>query len=458
MQTVDQKSYRYHIWAILALGVPLIGGHVAQFAIGMTDTIMMGWYSIEGLAAVVLGSTFFFVVFILGGGFGIAVMPMVAEAKANEDEASVRRITRMGMWLSVIYAVAVLPLMWFAAPVLIAAGQEPALAQDAQTYLRIAGFGMMPALLLMVVKSYLAAQEHTRVVFWITVAAAVCNIGVNYVLIFGNFGAPELGIRGAAVASVVVQVVSFIGVMIYALRVFPNHSLLARVWKPDADVLRSVLVLGATIGITSLSEVGLFAGATTMMGWIGTIELAAHGIALQLAGLTFMVHLGLSNAATVRAGNALGRKDVDHLVRGAQMVIAMSVLFSVITVILFVSFPEALIGAFLDKSEPNRDVILATGVSLITMAALFQFVDGAQAIALGLLRGLQDTNTTMALAALSYWGIGIPAGYVLAFMGGMGAIGIWLGLVVGLSAAGVLLMWRFWRGKVPALRAKFAPA
>ncbi len=451
-----QMSYPDHVRALLRIGLPLIGGHIAQFAITLTDTIMLGWYSVEALASVVLGGTFFFVIFILGSGFAIAVMPLVAEADAEDDEVGVRRITRMGLWLSVIFGVVALPLFVLSGPILLGLGQVPDVAELAQVYLRIAGLGLIPALLVMVLKSYLAALERTRVVFWVTVAAVPANMAVNYALIFGNWGMPELGVLGAAIASITVQTVSLIGVVGYAVMALPQHELFQRVWRPDWEYFARVFRLGVPIGLTNLAEVGLFAASSLMMGWLGTVQLAAHGIALQLASLAFMLHLGLSNAATVRAGNAMGRKDADHMARGAWVAIVMSVVFASLAVVIFLSFPEFLLGIFIDPSDPQRDVILAAGVSLLLVAALFQFMDGAQIIALGLLRGVQDTRGPMIIAAFSYWIIGVPCGYLLGFTFGMGGVGVWLGLVLGLTAAGILLMWRFWGPKLRGLRASFA--
>ena len=227
--------------------------------------------------------------------------------------------------------------------------------------------------------------------------------------------------------------------------VVPQHQLFVRLWRLDPSMFARVFKLGLPIGLTALSEVGLFAASAMMMGWLGTIPLAAHGIAVQLASITFMVHLGLSNVATIRAGNAYGRRDVDHMGRGAKIVLAMSVGFAVLTIIGFVGWPEPLISAFMQKGEPARVEILAVGVGLLAMAALFQLVDGAQAVALGLLRGVQDTSVPMWMAAFSYWVVGIPASYLLGFSFGFEGIGVWAGLVLGLGVAAILLNLRFWR-------------
>ena len=428
----------------MVLGLPLVGSHLAQFAVQMTDAVMLGWYEVSALAALVLGGTFFFVLFIMGSGFALAVMPVVAAAATSGEDAQVRRVTRMALWLSLIFGVLVMPVFIFAERLLLGIGQDAQIAAMAGSYLAIAGWGLIPALLVMVLKSYLAALERTQIVLWITVAAAVLNGLLNYALIFGNWGAPELGIRGAAIASVVLQVASLAAMVAYAALVTPEHALFQRLWRPDWDAFRSIFSLGWPIGLTLLAEVGLFSATAIMMGWIGTVELAAHGIAIQLASLSFLIHLGLANAATIRAGQALGRKDEAELRRGALVVIAISVAIALAAVLIFVSFPRVLVGLFIDPQDPVRPAVLTAGVALLYVAALFQMADSGQVMALGLLRGLRDTKAPMIFAAVSYWLIGVPASYVLGFNFDMGGVGIWLGLVIGLLVAWVTMMTRFW--------------
>ncbi len=440
-------SYAVHARATLSLGLPLVGSHLAQMSLHVTDTVMLGWYSVEALAAVVLGASTFFIFFILGSGFAQAVMPMAAAALGRGDEAQLRRDTRMGLWLSAGFGVLTYPAMWWSGTILLALGQDPLIAQMAQDYLRIAGLGMVPALLVMALKGCLAALERTQVVLWITLVAAVINVGLNWALIFGNWGAPELGLRGAAITSVAVQVVTVIAIAGYAalLPALRRFALLQRFWRADWPALRQVFRLGWPIGLTGLAESGLFQASALMMGWIGTMELAAHGIAFEVTGLAFMVHLGLSNAATVRVGRADGRGDRQGLMDGAKVAVAMSLAFAAAVVTVFLLLPGPVVGLFLDTANPRAPEIIAFGTLLLAVAALFQIADAAQCMALGLLRGLQDTRAPMWIAALSYWAIGIPTSYLLAFPLGMGGVGLWLGLVVGLTVAAVLLLWRFWR-------------
>ncbi|HQY45062.1 MAG TPA: MATE family efflux transporter [Paracoccaceae bacterium] len=442
------QSYVVHARTLLALGLPLIGSHLAQMALHVTDTVLLGWYGVNELAAVVLGTSFFFVLFILGSGFGIAVMGMVASALGRGDETQVRRETRMGLWLSILYSLLTLPAFLWSGQILSAVGQRPEVAALAQDFLAIAGFGMAPALLVMVLKSYLAALEKTQVVLWVTLAAVGVNLAIAWLFIFGHGGMPELGVRGAALASLATQIMTFVLLALYAAMADGSRRfrLFQRFWRPDWSIFVRVLKLGLPVGLTGLAESGLFVAASVMMGWIGTIELAAHGIAMEIAALAFMVHLGLSNAATVRVGRAEGEGDLRTMREAALTATVLSFGFGCLMIALFLSFPKALISPFLDLAKPEAAAILSFGVALLAMAALFQLFDAMQVIALGLLRGVQDTRAPMWLAALSYWVIGVPVSYLLAFRLGFGGPGLWLGLAIGLACAAGLLMARFWRG------------
>lgn len=438
-------TYRAHAKALAILGLPLIGSHIAQIAMGITDAVMLGWYDVTALAAETLAFSFYFLLFIMGSGFAFAVMPMVALAIGAGDERQVRHVTRMGLWMSAIFGVAVIPLLLWSAPIFIMIGQDVEIATLAQDYLTILAVGLIPALFVMVLKSYLAALERTQAVLWITLTAAVFNAALNWVLIFGNLGAPEMGVAGAAAASAMMSVASAIAMVLYAIHATPEHQIFRRLWRPDKQAFIRVFRMGWPIGLTNLAESALFSGSAVMMGWIGTVALAAHGIAMQFSALFFVMHLGLSQAATVRVGNALGRGDRVHLIRGAAVAIGLSVLIAIFAISLFLSIPHLMLGMFIDPADPARPAILALGVGLMTMAALFNLADGGQVMALGLLRGVQDTHVPMMMATLSYWIIGLPAGYALAFWAGFGAVGVWGGLAVGLSFAGALMMWRFWR-------------
>jgi MATE family multidrug resistance protein len=441
-------TFHQHIRATLAIGGPLIGGQLALTLISLTDTIMVGWYGVSELAAVTLGASVFHVIMIIGMGFALAVMPMVAAAASNGDSVQVRRVTRMGLWLGLAFGVLSLPLFWFSGAILVALGQEPQVAADGQLYLRIAGLGIVPAVLALVLRSHLSALERPRVVLWAWLGGAALNGAMNWVLIFGNLGAPELGIAGAAIASVGTHVLILLILAIFAARArgLADYALFERFWRSDWAVFFDVFRLGWPISLTLLAESGLFVGTTIMMGWIGTTELAASGIALQIISVTFMVHIGLSSAATVRAGLAWGKGDRENLRLAAVAALSLSAAMVAFTIALLIGFREGLVGLFVGPGDPLRPAIVALGAQLLIVAAIFQLADAAQVMALGLLRGVQDTRIPMIYAVVSYWLVGMPCAYVLGFTLGWGATGIWWGLVVGLMLAGGLMIWRFWAG------------
>lgn len=436
-----------HIRATLKLGLPLIGGQLAQVFVGVTDTVMTGWYGVEELAAVALGSSYFHLILILGMGFGLAVMPMVASATARDDDAQVRRVTRMGLWISLAFAALVMPLFWFSEALFLLAGQTPQVSADAQVYLRIAGWAIWPGVLVVVLRSHLSALERPNIVLWAWVGGVMLNAGVNWVLIFGNLGAPEMGIAGAAAASVFTHLLIFAILALYAARGegLRKYTLFARFWRPDWEALGQVFKLGWPIAVTLLLEAGLFMATMIMMGWIGTLELAAHGIALQVISVTFMAHSGLSSAATVRVGRRWSQNDAHGLRQSAIAALLLSGITVAATIVLFVALAEPLVGLFVDPSDPLRPQIIAIGASLLVVACFFQLADAAQVLALGLLRGVQDTSVPMIYAFISYWMIGVPLAYILGFPLGFEGEGIWAGLAIGLAVAGIVLVVRFWR-------------
>ncbi|PRY95676.1 MATE family multidrug resistance protein [Hasllibacter halocynthiae] len=454
------RSFMGHARAVLWLGVPLAGSQMAQFGLQLTDTLMLGRYGVPELAAATVAGSVFFSVYILASGFGIAVTPLVSAARARGDVVAIRRATRMGLWVSAVAGLVVGPLFLFGEAILLAIGQTPEVAALGGRYLLLAGApNLVFALVFMALRGHLTGMEQARAILVVVCALLPLNAAINWVLIWGRFGLPELGIMGAATATLSVNVCAALALLVIAARTMPgDEGLLVRFWRVDGEALRRIVVLGAPIGITIFAESGLFAGSAIMMGWLGTVPLAAHGAAIQMAGMTFMIHLGLSQAATVRAGAALGRDDPEGLARGATAALAVSMVFVALAAAAFLLVPEALIGLFVSEVEPARDAVLALGAMLLGLAAVFQLVDAGQVMLLGVLRGLQDTRIPAVMAAVGYWGIGIPAGWALAFPLGWGPAGIWWGLVIGLTAVAVMLAWRLWGNALPAFRRTAASA
>lgn len=439
-------SWLSHIRATLSLGVPLIGAQLAQLGIHTTDVVIVGQLGAVPLAAMVIAGQFFFTVFIFGSGFSMAVIPMVAQAYGRGDVVSVRRSIRMGMWVAILYTLLTAPLFYNAEAILLSLGQKPEVAALAAGYVRIIQFGLLPALLFAVLRALVSATGRARIVLWVTLGILVLNAILAYTLVLGHFGFPALGMTGAAIVAVIVQWVSFLAMVAYlqTREETKRYELFIRFWRPDWQAFREVLHLGLPISVTLLAEVSLFTGASLLMGRIGTIELAAHGIALQLASIAFMIPLGLSQAATVRVGVAHGRGNYAELVRASITVMSIAAVLSLSGGILFMVVPHLLASAFLNEQTPDAAAVLAYAGPLVGIAGIFQLVDGVQAIASGLLRGLKDARVPMIMALVSYWPIGFLLAWLLAFPLGVGGIGIWLGFVMGLASAAVMLCLRFY--------------
>ncbi|MHA1127460.1 MAG: MATE family efflux transporter, partial [Alphaproteobacteria bacterium] len=427
--TPQNNSWPAHYRATLSLGLPLIGTQMAQMGIGFVDTVMLGWLGAETLAASVLATTMFFLVLVVGFGLANAIMPLAAQAAGEGDTRSLRRSVRMGFWVVTIYGVLMMPVLWNTEAMLLAIGQKPELASMAQEYTRIVQWSIFPVLIVSVLRSYLSALERMQVVLWITLVGVAVNTFLNYAFIFGNFGAPRMELAGAAVASVGTNIIMASALVLYCLKLpaLREHDIFVRLWRPDWVAFREVFRLGLPISLTILAEVGLFAAASVMMGWLGIIELAAHGIALQIASISFMIPLSFSQVGTVRFARAVGRKDKDGMDKVGVTVLVLGLGFAVLSACIFILFPVPLISMYLDKVNPDAQLIITYGTPLLAVAAAFQIVDTLQVLGAGLLRGMKDTKVPMYIAMFSYWSIGVPAAYLLDFVLDFGGKGIWSG-------------------------------
>ncbi len=441
----SDHSWAGNIRATLALGLPLVGSQLAQNLIWVTDTVLLGWLGAKELAASVLGTAMFFVFFIVGSGVSNAVMTISANAAGKNDTRGVRRATRMGLWEAAIFGMMIMIPLAYAESFLLAIGQSAELSAMAAGYVHVSMFGIAPALIAMTMRGFLSAVEHAAILLWVTVLGVLVNAFLAYALIFGNFGMPALGLTGAAIGSVGTNVAMAIALIVYSVwkKSLRRYEILARFFKFDWPIMKALLKLGIPIGLTLLAEVGMFNGAAFMMGWSGTIALAAHGIVLQIASLAFMIPFGLSQAANVRVGRAVGRVDLIGIDRAAKTALLICVCSGLTTALIFWSIPEWLIRLFLDQSNADSARIVAYGIPLLGLAAAFQVFDSIQVTSVGLLRGVRDARIPMFIAIFSYWGVGLPMGYVLAVPFGYGGYGVWIGLAAGLALAAALMSWRF---------------
>lgn len=439
------RPWGQHVRGTVLLALPLIGTQLAQMAMHVTDTVMLGWLGAAELAASVLATQALLLVFMFGSGFSHAMVPLAAAAEGSGDTAGVRRAIRMGAWVLVLYSALGMVPLWHIEAILLALGQQPALAAMAGDYMRVVLWSLPFALLVQGFRAHLSVVGRAWVVLLVVASGAVCNGVLNWIFIFGNLGAPMLGIVGAALATALTTLAMTTALAVWeaadpALR---RYALFARLWRPDRRPFLDVLRLGWPIGATIVAEVGLFAAASVMMGWLGAIALAAHGIALQIASFAFMVPLGLASAATVRVGLAFGRGNGADLARAGHTALVMATAFACGSAAVFWLWPDTLIGLYLDRANANAAAVLAYGVPLLLIAAAFQLVDSLQAVASGMLRGMKDTRTPMLIALFSYWIVGMPAAWLLGFRAGLGGPGIWIGLATGLALAAILLNVRF---------------
>lgn len=439
---MDLKTHINRTWL---LSLPLIGGQLAQIAINATDTIMLGWDGTLSLASGVLGTQAIFFFFILGSGFAHAVVPIAGSASAQGDTRALRRAVRMGLWLTGLMALASMPILWFFEDVLLFLGQDPQVSAMASSYIRVALWGMAPALWVLVFRSFFATLERAQIIFWAIIPAILINILLNYTLIFGNFGAPALGVVGAAWASVITNLVIFFVMLswLYLRQEYREYDLLGRLWRSDWAVFWRVASLGLPISISIIAEISMFLGSSILMGWMGTIELAAHGIALQLGAIAFMIPLGIANAATVRVSNGYGRKDMTDIKSATHAALVVAMLFAVLTATIFFVLPDELVVLFLDQERPDALTVALVAAPLVIIAGAFQVVDSWQAIAAGVLRGFQDVTIPMIIAIISYGPLGLLAAYIFGFTFGLGGIGVWLGLTLGLAFTSVFLTIRY---------------
>ena len=432
--------------ATMALAWPLILANVTQQAIQATDILLMGRLGATQLAAatLALNLTFTFNLFLFG--LITASSPMMATALGGRFNAvrDVRRTFRAGLWLLIFALPSYWLLLWHVGPIMRAMGQSPELADQGQTFLRAYMWSTAPWLLFQLLRNFVAALERPRVILWLSVGGIGLNALLSWSLIFGRLGFPALGLVGGGLGSSLTWLI-LCGALVAVVstdRRFCRFHLFGNWWRFDRDRALAMMRLGWPIGVTMALEMGVFALAAYFMGWIGAPAVAAHAVALQLAALTFMVPLGLGQAATVRVGLALGRRDKAGIAQAGWTGWVTGVAFMGLMALVMWSFPRTLVTLFL-SDVPENAAVIALAVSFLRVAAAFQLVDGAQVIGAGMLRGLHDTRWPLIFALVGYWVVGLGIGAWLAFGRDWKGVGIWVGLASGLAAVAVLMLARW---------------
>jgi MATE family multidrug resistance protein len=439
-------SWSDELRATLKLAWPLILANLTQQLIQATDVLLMGRLGATQLAAatLALNLTFTFNMFLFG--LVTASSPMIASAlgRRSNNVRDVRRTFRAGLWLLILALPPYWLLLWHVGDFMRAFGESEELARQGQIFLRAYMWSTAPWLLFQLLRNFVAALERPRVVLWLSLAGIAINALLSWSLIFGHFGLPELGLAGGGVGSTITWLLLCAALVFVASsdRQFRRFRLFGNWWRFDGQRTWAMVKLGFPIGITMALEMGVFALAAYFMGWIGAPAVAAHAVALQIAALTFMVPLGLGQAATVRVGLAFGRRDPEAVTRAGWTSWFTGVAFMGVMAIPMWAAPRQLVTLFLDETAQNAGVI-ALAVGFLKVAAAFQLFDGAQVIGAGMLRGLHDTRWPLVFAAVGYWGVGLGIGSWLAFGADWKGLGIWIGLASGLAAVAVLMLARW---------------
>ncbi len=450
----ERAVWRAEIIETVKLAWPIALTQLGQIAMMTTDLALIGRLGDGAIAAVGLAHLILFVGFVLGMGPVSAVAPLAAQAFGAREPRMVRRSLRVGLWAAVMLGVPVNVAQLWGEDILITAGQSSATAALAARYLTGLAWSMIPAWCFIALRNFMGAVNRPQPALWVTIAAIPVNGLLAYALINGAFGAPRLDLLGAGLATTLVNVAMCAAAIwiCYTCRPFKKYRVLGRFWRADWELLRQLIAIGLPISGALMLEWGLFFSGALLMGWIGTTALAAHQIALQVATILFMVPFGISLAATVRVGHAVGRRDPVATRRAGFGAIALGAALMVAMTVIVVAFHDAIPLLFLGDDRGGNAATAQLAATLLLIGASFFVTDGMQAIAAGALRGLNDTRVPMLFAAVSFWLIGFTCAYGLAFPGHLGAVGIWIGFSTAVATFAALLICRFHVLTLPEVR------
>lgn len=428
---------REDLRAMVRLAGPVVAIQVGMMLMGVVDTVMVGHVSAVALAAVALGNLYFFGLGVFGMGTLMVLDPVVAQAVGARDDPAVARGIQRGFLIALMIGVPATLLLLPAELFMQLARQPAEVVPLAAAYAIRLTPGVLPFFFFIVLRQSLQSMHRTLPIMIAIVVANLANAGLNWVLIFGNLGAPALGVEGSAWATTVSRWLLLTLVLGLTWRTLRPHLLPVRAeifqWAPLARMLR----LGIPIGCQYTLEFGAFAFVALMMGWLGTREMAGHQVAINLASLTFMVPLGVADAASILVGHGVGRGDLQATRGAARAALLCGVGFMSCTAVAFLSAPGAFARLYTEEAA-----VLSVAMSLIPLAGVFQVFDGTQTVAGGILRGLGETKVAMLVNLVGYWFFGLPVSYVLGFVFRLGPGGLWYGLVLGLAAVATILLVR----------------
>lgn len=419
--------------------------------IGIVDNFMVGNLGSTELAAVSLGNSFIFIGMSLGIGFSTAITPLIAEADAEKDDKKIRTTFHHGLLLCTILGIAIFILIVLAKPIMNLMHQPKAVVDLATPYIDWVAFSLIPVIVFQGYKQFADGLSQTKYSMYAIYLANIVHIFFNYVLIYGVWGFPKLGILGAALGTVIsrIMMVAFMHFIMRKNAAFKRYFKHFSFKEIRKSILKKIINLGLPSAMQMLFEVTLFTAAIWLSGSLGKNSQAANQIALIMASTTFMFAMGFSVAAMIRLSYLKGAKDIRNLIITARSIFLLTILFETFFGIIFVVFHNYLPHLFLNMNDSSQELdnaaIILIASKLLLVAAVFQISDGIQVVVLGALRGLQDVKIPMYITFVAYWIIGFPISYYLGKYTALGATGIWIGLLAGLSAAALFLYIRFAR-------------
>lgn len=437
-----RDTYRHHIRETLSLSIPVIIGQVGQYLMQFIDNLMIGQISYVHLSAGALANIFFFVLTILGLGITFAISPLVAEADGAKQNKKVGEYFVHGIWVSLFASVILGLAVYFGADLMFYMDQPGEDVELAYSYTQILSYSVFPMLLFLVAKQFADGLSLTRPAMYITLLGLGFNTFVNWLLIFGNWGFPRLELDGAGIGTLASRTFMAILMVLYILyhKRFKDYPLREGWLKLKWEPMKKILDIGLPSGLQYFFEIAAFGGSTLMIGWLtdGSANRAAHQIALQMAAMAYMVVLGFSAGASIRVGNALGRKDYVYVRYAGLAGILLAAVFMAMAGVVFLLGKDAFPTLFTD--DP---FVISVASKLMMIAGAFALFDGIQGVGVGILRGIQDVRIPTIITFIAYWVINLPVGYFLGFTLGLGVYGIWYGFVISLAITAFFLTWRF---------------
>ena len=440
MNSLFSSEYLKNYKATILLAYPVVLSQLGHIMVGVADTAMVGQIGPTEQAAVALANSFYTIVLVFGLGVSYGVTPLVAAADSSGNYAENASLLKHGIIINTLLGTLLFLILFCCSPLLRYIDQDKDVVELAIPFLNVMMLGMIPLCFFSAFKQFAEGLSDTRPAMFITVGASLLNILLNYIMMFGHFGFPAMGLMGSCWASFISRILMALSMCAYVFyhKKFRRYTESFNLRFVSKELIKKILGLGIPSGLQWVFEVGAFAFAVIMIGWISPLAQAAHLVALSLASVTYMMASGLSAAAAVRVGNQYGLKS-KHGVRTAGFSTFILVLiFMGCMAISFIAFRNFLPALFTITPE-----VISVASSLLVVAAFFQLSDGVQVVALGALRGIRDVKIPTIITLVAYWVIGLPISYVFAFKFGMGILGIWYGLFLGLTSAAILLFLRF---------------